>query len=183
MRRKKQDSFAYSPEIEDMVIAYNPSATWLAFFETSLCEDNIASSNDVKVMSEAFGTPVIAFSLLDSDVLFASYCDSQNKVFCNHAKLNDDITEHEYMKEIYENHGVSDMYGMHGIDTEIYSTDSPTFILGHCNQQQQDDIKGIWETIEVFAEDKMEKIREFMQVKLLYNGNNIPDGYEAIRVP
>lgn len=144
-----------SPLTKGGVIGYNASSKWLPFFEANRCEGYIASSKDAKELSQVFGTPVLVFSIFDSDILLVSYSNAAKNVVCNYVKPNFDDPE----------------MGLH-------STVFPECMLDFCNQ---DKLKEIWEEPDVvFADERMEKICKLIEVKLLYHPDYMPEGFQAI---
>ena len=149
------------------VIAFQPEARWLPYFETWLCDGNIVSSEDLQEVSEQFGTSVLAFAIFDSDILFVSYCDAERRVFYDFVKPN-----YSEMEEY---------------DTEVYQEGLPSFLLsldGEDNVQQMGDLqrlKDIWDEEDmVFADDRMHNLLQFLGMQVIYDENDIPEGFARI---
>ncbi len=142
------------------VIGYRPDAPWLPFFDADICENYNASSRDAELLSKAFGAPVLAFSIFDSDVLMLSYSDAERGVNHNYAKPNCEGVE-EY-------------------DTELFRAELPAFLLFLCPELTKEKLTEIWEGEEVFADDRMGKLCEVLGMVSLYE-NKVPEGFEAIK--
>ena len=149
------------------VIAFRPEARWLPYFETWLCDGNIVSSKDLQEVSEQFGTPVLAFALFDSDILFVSCCDAERQAF------------HDFVKPNYPE--------MEEYDTEIYQEGLPTFLLslgGDDNIQRLEDIqklKDIWDEEDLaFADDRMHNLLQFLGMQVIYDETDIPEGFVPV---
>ena len=146
------------PQSNRAVIAYSESAMWLPLFEETLCEGYIASSRDAGELSELFGAPVMAFAIFDSDILFVSYSDAANGTAYDYAKPNSE--------------------GFEEFDAERYSTAFPEFLLEFCGREE---LKAAWDKPgEVFADDRLGRISQLLQMELLYDGSHLPDGYRGI---
>lgn len=142
------------------VIGYRPDAPWLPFFDVNICEGYNASSRDTKILSKAFGAPVLGFSIFDSDILMLSYSDAEQDVNYNYAKPNCE--------------------GMEEYDTEVFQTDLPLFLLFLCPELTKEKLKEIWEGDEVFADDRMEKLCRVMGMTSIYSTSSFPDSFERI---
>ena len=145
------------------VIAYKEDAGLLPFFEAGRCEGNIASSRENGALALCFKAPVLSFSVMDSDVLFVSYCDKEKGVAYDCARPNSPGREDE-------------MY-----DTDIYSSDFPAFLLEYCKEPDREKLRQIWESdAYIFAEEKMEDVGGMLGVEFMYEEKDIPEGYEAL---
>jgi hypothetical protein len=143
------------------VIGFQPSLKWLPFFNEFLCEGFTASSRDAKRLSKVFGSPVLAFAIFDSDILFVSYCDASKNITYDYAKPNSE--------------------GMDEYDTDLYADEFPEFLLELCPSDSHNNLREIWTfPEEVFADDRMVKICELLSFVLIYSSNDLPDGYQPI---
>lgn len=149
------------PQGNRAAIAYRPDVKWLPLFETNICEGCTASSRDAMELSELFGAPVFAFSIFDSDVLFVSYCDAERGICYDYAKPN---------YEEFEDY-----------DADQYSTEFPDFLAEFCDRAE---LEAVWDNPdEVFADDRLEKLCQLMQMDLLHTGDQPSEGYELISAP
>ena len=130
-------------------------AKWLPLFEENFCGS--ASSLDAGVISEIFGTPVLAFSIFDSDILFVSYRDPEKAIRVDYAKPNFEEFE-EY-------------------DDRLYKAEFPQFLCAYGDEQL---LREIWEGEEVFADDRMLKLCEVIGAQVLYVAEELPEGYERV---
>lgn len=92
---KREDKGTEGPQV-----GFRPDAPWLPFWHTEMCEGSIRPSQTLRRLSEAFRTPVLAFALFDSDVLFVSYRDDAGGEAYDYAKLPWEEYE-EYDDETY----------------------------------------------------------------------------------
>lgn len=145
------------PQGKGPVLAWRADARWLPFFEENLCDGYNASSRDAEGLAKAFGAPVLAFSIFDSDILFLSYADPERRLGLDFAKA--DFEEAEEM-----------------IDS-LFQTEFPQFL---CAWGEEETLREIWEGEEVFADDRMAKLCEVIGAKVLYDGQDLPEGYERI---
>lgn len=144
----------------DAMIAYNKAAKWLPFFQMDICEGYTADIEDVKDLALRFEAPVLAMSVLDSDVLYLSYYEPETGEEYSYARPNDGEME-EYV--------------------EGYSTEFPAFLSKLCGSDEHSALEEIWENAEfAFTEDRMEKLCSALQAKPLYSADEIPEGYTAI---
>ena len=139
-------------------IMYNGDSKWLPYFEVDICEGYNASHRDTERLSKIFGSPVLAFSVFDSDILFVSYSDYVSNISYDYARPNSD--------------------GFDEYDTSLYKTDFPGFLLDFLTEGQKDDFRVIWDGEEVFAEDRMMKILKLLQAVPFFD--EVPDGFQAI---
>jgi len=101
--------------------------------------------------------------LFDSDVLFLSYSDKANNISYDYAKANED--------EILEFFGMDDEY----------CSDFPEFLLAYCDEKDYQKLRGIWDSKDyILADDRMRGICELIGVKVLYEFDDVPDGYKTI---
>lgn len=151
------------PEEQEMsrgkgpVLAWRANARWLPFFEENLCDGYNASSRDAGRLAKAFGAPVLAFSIFDSDILFLSYADPERRLRLDFAKA--DFEEAEEM-----------------IDSP-FQMEFPQFL---CTWGDEQTLREIWEGEEVFADDRMAKLCGVIGAEVLYDGQDLPEGYERI---
>ena len=145
------------------VVAYREDVRLFPCFDIGICEGYTASSRDDAKLSQRFGVPVLSFAVMDSDVLFASYSDEEKGLEFDCARANIPGME----DELY--------------DTDVYRSDFPSFLLEYCDEADWDKLRGIWESKDyVFAEEKLEDIGELIGVELMYDYDDIPEGYEAL---
>ena len=142
---------------KEAVLAYRPDAKWLPLFTESLCEGRIASSRDAAKLAETFGTPVLAFSIFDSDVLFVSYADPGRQILEDYAKPN--------------------VEGFEEYDGDQYQQEFPRFL---CAYGEEATLREAWEGEEVFADDRMAKLCEAIGAQLLYDADELPAGFRWI---
>lgn len=150
-------------------VAFREDAKWLPYFEEWRCESCNCSSQSLEPLSQQFQTPVLAFTIFDSDILFVSYCDAEKQIFYDYVKPNCPEME-EY-------------------DAEIYQEGLPTFLLsldGGDNVQRIEDVqklKAIWdEEGLVFADDRMHNLLKFLGMQVVYDENDIPEGFIRIGI-
>lgn len=148
-------------------LAFREDAKWLPYFLTELCDGRNCSSKELKGTSERFQTPVLAFSIFDSDILFVSYCDAEKHIF------------YDYVKPNYP--------GMEEYDTEVYQEGLPAFLLSLDEEnsvQQLGDIqrlKDIWDEKDMaFADDRMHNLLQFLGMQVIYDEEDIPEGFTRI---
>lgn len=154
---------AESMHSDGAFIAYRDGEEWLPYFETGLCEGCAASSEEAGKLSAAFGAPVLALAVFDSDVMTLSYADAANAVTYDYAKPNFDGFFEEY-------------------DQELYSTELPEFLLGFCGAEQRDRLREIWEEPDlVFAEDRILRLTELLQIPIAEWAEEMPEGFEKIQ--
>lgn len=140
---------------------FRADAPWLPFWHTGMCEGSVRSSRNLRRLSEAFGTPVLAFAIFDSDVLFVSYRDNATGTAYDYAKPN---------CEGYEEY-----------DSETYRTDFPEFLVDLCPPGSRPRLEEIWSAEEVFADDRMYKLLELLGAEVIDPGAECyPEGFELI---
>lgn len=142
---------------KEAVLAYRSDAKWLPLFEENLCEGYNATSRDTAKLAKTFGAPVLAFSIFDSDILFASYADPEKGIFEDYAKPN--------------------FEGFEEYDMDQYQQGFPQFL---CAYGEEISLREAWEGEEVFADDRMAKICELIGAQVLYDGEELPDGFQWI---
>lgn len=142
--------------------AFRPDAAWLPFYQTRLCDGSIQSSRDLGRLSEAFGTPVLAFALFDSDVLFVSYRD------------NAAGTAYDYAKLPFENY--------EEYDGEVYRLGFPEFLASLCPPDRREELRRIWEKEDdVFADDRMWKLMDLLGMEAIDPAaKKFPGGFEKV---
>lgn len=143
---------------------FRADAAWLPFWQTWLCDGKVLSSGELGRLSEAFRTPVLAFSLFDSDVLLVSYRDAAAGAAFDYARLP---------WEDYEEY-----------DDEIYQVGFPEFLAQLCPPEHREELRTAWETEEeydVFADDRMWKLMELLGMDVIDpRAERFPEGYEAV---
>lgn len=142
-------------------VGFRGEAPWLPFWHTGMCEGAVRSSRNLRRLSEAFGTPVLAFALFDSDVLFVSYRDNATGEAYDYAKPN------------YE--------GYDEYDHETYRTGFPEFLAALCPPGSRPRLEEIWSGEEVFADDRMHKLLELLEAKVIDpEAECYPEGFHLI---
>ena len=155
---------SFQSSAEHAVIGFAPSAKMLPFFNVNICEGYTASSKDTAALSEQFGTPVLALSVFDSDIMFVSYSDASSDVGYDYAKPN-----------------IEDLEGFEEYDTDVYSTGFPEFLLTMCSEAEHQKLREIWESEEyLFAEDRLYDICQLIGGSIIYDEDDMPDGFEWI---
>ena len=150
------------------LLAFREDARWLPYFQSWRCESCLCSSRDLRELSQRFGTPVLGFSIFDSDVLFLSYCDAAKQVFYDYVKPN--------FPEMMED-----------FDAPDAQTGPPVFLLslaGYGGAGQEEGLRrltDIWEEELVFADDRMDGLLQFLGAQVIYDEEEIPEGYLPIR--
>lgn len=139
-------------------LAYRPDAKWLPLFEENLCEGYNASSRDTGKLAETFGAPVLAFSIFDSDILFVSYAAPEKGISEDYAKPN--------------------FEGFEEYDMDQYQEAFPQFL---CAYGEESELREAWEGEEVFADDRMTKLCELIGAQVLYDGSELPQGFQWIK--
>lgn len=151
-------SFSDSPQLPSPMIAYRENAPWLPFFDLNICDGYNASSKDARRLSKAFGAPVLAISIFDSDVLMVSYCDAATNIAYDYAKPNFPEME-EY-------------------DTTLYRAEFPQFLVDLCPEASEKKLKESWDGDEVFADDRMYKLGDILGLSPI--NAEIPEGFDVI---
>lgn len=151
--------FGARPELPSPMIAYRPDATWLPFFDVDICEGCDVSSRDARKLSKIFGAPVLALSILDSDILYLSYSDAAKNLVYDYIKPNVD--------------GMMEAY-----DVEQSQAALPSFLLELCPALTEEKLTEIWEADEVFADNRMYKLGEVMGLSPIFM--EVPEGFEVI---
>lgn len=146
------------PQLPSPMIGYCENAPWLPFFDVAKCEGYNASSKDARRLSKAFGTPVLAISIFDSDILLVSYSDAAKKIDYDYAKPN--------------------IEGMEEYDTGLFQTEFPQFLVDFCPDGSEEKLKEIWNGDEVFADDRMYKLGEVLGLAPI--NAKVPEGFEVI---
>lgn len=138
-------------------LAYSDNVQWMPLFIESLCDGHIVCSKELKRLSQQFHTPVFAFAIYDSDALFISYCDDKKDIIYDYIKPNFQEFE-EY-------------------DSSLYQSDFPQFLLNLCDTTKHETLLNIWNELnEYFAEDRMEKLAELLEMKVLHDfTDDLPD--------
>lgn len=140
---------------------FRPDGAWLPFYQTRMCDGRILSSADLGRLSELFQTPVLSFSVFDSDVLFVSYGDSRTGERFDFAKPN---------WEGYEEY-----------DSETYRLGFPEFLAELCPPEQREKLRGIWDGEEDFAEERMEKLLGLLGTDLIDpEADYFPKGFKLV---
>lgn len=145
-------------------IAFRADAPWLPFWQTWMCDGVIVSSGDLGELSKTFQTPVLAFALFDSDVLFASYRDNAAGAAYDYARLP---------FEEYEEY-----------DSEVYQLGFPGFLADLCPPERREKLRQVWEEEDedqVFADDRMWKLMELLGMEVMDPGaEQFPEEFEQI---
>ena len=142
-------------------LAYSDDVQWLPLFIESLCDGHIVCSKELKQLAQQFHSPVLAFAIYDNDALFVSYCDDKEGVMYDYIKPNSQEFE-EY-------------------DSCIYQNDFPQFLLSLCGTEKQERLLRIWDDPnKVFAEDRMKKLAELLDIKLYDDFSDDLPGFERI---
>lgn len=156
---EREDEGAKGPQA-----GFRPDAAWLPFYQTRLCDGSIQSSRDLGRLSEAFGTPVLAFALFDSDVLFVSYRDNAAGAAYDYARLP---------FEAYEEY-----------DGEVYRLGFPEFLASLCPPDRREELRRIWEEDnkdDVFADDRMWKLMDLLGMEAIDPAaKKFPGGFEKV---
>lgn len=155
---RKQAPLDFAQGIPSPMVAYREDAPWLPFFDVKKCEGYNASSRDARRLSKAFGAPVLAISIFDSDILFVSYSDAAKKIAYDYAKPN--------------------IEGMEEYDTGLFQTEFPQFLVDLCPDGSEEKLREIWGADEVFADDRMYKLGEILGLSPI--NVEVPKGFETI---
>lgn len=150
--------FLKRPRLPSPMLAYRENVSWLPFFDEDICECSTASSKDARRLSKAFGAPVLAISIFDSDILFVSYSDAAKGIAYDYAKPN--------------------IEGMEEYDTRLFQAEFPQFLVDLCPGAPEEKLREIWDGDEVFADDRMYKLGEVLGLSPI-NGE-VPEGFEII---
>lgn len=149
------------PEAPKAALAYCADVHWIPLFMESLCDGHIVCSKELKRLSQQFHAPVFAFAIYDSDALFISYCDDQKGIMYDYIKPNFPEFE-EY-------------------DSNLYQSDFPQFLFGLCDAAKHERLLEIWnEPNEVFADDRMVKIAELLEMKVFYDFSGDLPGFQRM---
>lgn len=135
-------------------LACRPDARWLPLFEERLCEGYTASSRDTDRLARQFSAPVLAFSIFDSDILFVSYSDPENDIRVDYAKPN--------------------WEGFEEYDMDLYQEEFPAFLCAYADEAA---LREAWEGEEVFADDRMHKLCGLIGAQVLYDSQDLPEGF------
>lgn len=138
-------------------LAYRREAPWLPYFETFLCDGNIADSAGARRLSQKLGAPVLVMALYDSDICFVSYADASEGTAWDHAKPNS--------PEIEE------------FDKDLYSTAFPAFLLKLFPAADPAALTALWDREECFADDRVEGMCAALGLRPLYDGKTPPEGF------
>lgn len=161
---KQMESLFQRPqrtETPKAALAYCDNVHWLPLFIESLCDGHIVYSKELKRLSQQFHTPVFSFSIYDSDALFISYCDDKKGIMYDYIKPN--------------------FQGFEEYDSDLYQNDFPQFLLNLCDITKHERLLDIWnEPNEVFADDRMEKIAELFDMKVIYDFSSDLPGFQRI---
>lgn len=145
-------------------VGFRAGAPWLPLWQTWLCDGMVVSSRDLGRLSEVFGTPVLAFALFDSDVLFVSYRDDATGEAYDYARLP---------FEDYEEY-----------DDEIYQLGFPEFLARLCPPEGREALRRIWvedNEDDVFADDRMWKLMDLLGMEAIDpEAEQFPEGFEKI---
>lgn len=162
--RKQMESLFQRPQRTEppkAALAYCDNVHWLPLFIESLCDGHIVCSKELKRLSQQFHTPVFAFAIYDSDALFISYCDDKKGIMYDYIKPNFQEFE-EY-------------------DSNLYQNDFPQFLLNLCDTTKHERLLSIWnEPNEDFADDRMEKLAELLEMKVFHNFSGDLPGFQRI---
>lgn len=146
-------------------LGFRGDADWLPFWHTGVCEGSVRSSRNLRKLSEAFQTPVLAFALFDSDVLFVSYRDDATGAAYDYARLPPWEGYEEY-------------------DQEIYQLGFPEFLADLCPPERREELRAVWETDsedDVFADDRMWRLMELLGMEAIDpEAEQFPEGFERI---
>lgn len=142
-------------------VGFRADAGWLPFWHTGMCDGSIQSSRNLRRLSEVFQTPVLAFALFDSDVLFVSYWDDTAG------------TAYDYAKPNYE--------GYEEYDSETFQTGFPDFLAELCPPGSRPRLEEIWSGEELFADDRMYKLLELLGAVVIDpEAECDPEGFDLI---
>ena len=98
--------------LDSPTIRYQENAKWRLFYDEDVWEGYIALHENAMQLSIICSTPVLAFSVFDSDILFVSYADTNKNIHYNYAKPNID--------------------GYDEFDIDLYKTAFSRFLLDFC---------------------------------------------------
>lgn len=153
---EREDKGAKGPQA-----GFRPEAQWLPFWHTRMCEGSIQSSRNLRRLSEVFQTPVLAFALFDSDVLFVSYRDNAAGEAYDYARLP---------FEDYEEY-----------DDTVYQLGFPEFLAQLCPPDRREELRRIWEEDnedDVFADDRMWRLMELLEMEVIDpEAGQFPEGF------
>ena len=142
-------------------LAYSESAVWLPLFLESLCEGNITSSDELLPISSQLHTPALAFSVYDSDALFVSYCDGKSGA------------AHDYVKPNFPQ--------FEEFDSTKYRAAFPAFLSELCGEANRGRLVAVWNAENVvFADDRLSKLAELMELPVIYDFNEERSGFRRI---
>lgn len=158
------DGMARAGADERPKVGCREGAEWLPFWQTRLCDGMVLSSADLGRLSKVFQTPVLAFSLFDSDVLCVSYRDEATGAAYDYARLP---------WEGYEEY-----------DDEVYQLGFPEFLGELCPPERREKLRAVWEEDnedDVFADDRMWKLMELLEMVVIDpEAEQFPEGYELV---
>ena len=146
----------------DPVLACRGDAPWLPVFDETL--DYFSADPSMMPLSEAFGVPSFAFALMDSDILFVTYCDAARGIDRSYICPNSPRTEEAY-----------------GFEGDGYIRSLPEFMLEFGDWAR---LRAAWEEEVVLADDRMNTLCEILGIRpIIFERDNIPEGYRAICLP
>lgn len=157
LRAAERESWNEPPHI-----AFRANSEWLPLFQIYLCGGGYPSVQDLKRLSKTFDTPVMFFSIFDSDSLFLSYCDGATGM-CQ-----------EYFKP---NWNEDDNY-----DMRRYQKAFPEFLVWLCPPEHRAELRKVWDGDEVFADDRMLKLFRLLGMEIFDpETEQFPQGFEIVR--
>ena len=152
---------------DDAVIAWNPDAKWLPYFDESFYENISPNPKGAKHLSEKLGFPVLIFSIFDSDVLFLYYCDAKSEIMESRSKSNAGPVWAAFVKEPAE-------------ASFFPSEDLPDFLLPLCDGKK---LREVWEREDyIFADDRLRDLCKLLNSEPIEDFDNLPEGFEKLQV-
>lgn len=140
-------------------LAWSDEASWLPLFIESLCDGNVVSSADLRLISREFGAAVLAFAVMDSDALFVSFCDEANGIYEDYIKPN--FAEYEEY------------------DREVYRCAYPERLQEIGGDPVQ--LRRIWQADDyVFAEDRLDDMAALLGLNMECDFIEEMDGYKLV---
>lgn len=157
MRASEQESWNAPPQI-----AFHANSKWLPLFQAYLCEGDYPSVQDPKRLSRTFGTPVMFFSIFDSDSLSLSYCDGAAD------------TCQEYFKPNWD--------GDDNYDMQRYQKAFPEPLIWLYPPEHRAELRRVWDGDEVFADDRMLKLFRLLGMEIFDpETEQFPQSFEIVR--
>ncbi len=183
LQPRKLYSFADPPKLSPgALLAYQSTAAWFPVYEDGLNDDD---EHNAMELSRAFGVPAFAFGVMDSDILFVTYCDAAQEITRQWTKGNSPGMLETYfgpedpetwMKELRESFGDDVPEELVAPPTRSPQT-LPDFLLDFGDPDQ---LRAAWEEDVVFAEDRAYTLCTLIGTVPLFCEAELPEGWQTL---